>query len=110
MKKSFEHGLSQERAKKVTQHAIDRYTEKFSKYNPEAEWVSDTRAEVSFSAKGVTLEGSFELTDDDIVMEMDIPFLLKPFKGKAVQVVEDEINKWVEKAKRGELDDEEARP
>lgn len=105
MEKSFTHGLSKERARKVTQKAIDAYTEKFSDYNPQADWVSDDKAEVSFSAKGVTLEGSFRLTDDDIVMQMDIPFLLKPFKGKAVDVVEREINKWVEKAKKGELDD-----
>jgi len=105
MEKAFEHGLSKERAKKVTQKAIDAYTERFSDYNPRTEWVTEERAEVSFSAKGVTLEGSFELTDDDIVMRMDIPFLLKPFKGKAVDVVEREIDKWVQKAKDGELDE-----
>lgn len=104
MKKTFEHGLSKERAKKVTQKAIDAYAEKFADYNPQANWVTDDRAEVSFSAKGVTLEGSFQLTDSDIVMEMDIPFLLKPFKGKAVDVIEKEIDKWVAKAKDGELD------
>jgi len=105
MEEVFTHGLSKERAKKVTQKAIDAYTEKFSDYNPRTEWVTDDKAEVSFSAKGVTLEGSFRLTDEEIVMQMDIPFLLKPFKGKAVDVVEKEINKWVRKAKNGELDD-----
>mgnify|MGYP006306423897 CR=1 FL=1 len=106
MRKAFPHDLSKDQAKKATQAAIDTYTEKFSKYDPQANWVSDDRAEVSFSAKGVTLEGSFELEQDQIVMEMDIPFLLRPFKGKAVSVIEDEINKWVEKAKKGEIEED----
>lgn len=104
MEKVFEHGLSKERAKKVTQKAIEAYTEKFEDYNPQAEWVTENEAEVSFSAKGVTLEGAFRLDDDEIVMQMEIPFLLKPFEGKAVDVVENEIEKWVRKAKEGELD------
>lgn len=108
MEKKFPHDLSKDQAKKVAQKAFDAYMERFSDYNPETNWVSDDEAEVSFSAKGVTLEGRFELTDDEIVMRMDVPFLLKPFKGKAVSVVEDEIDKWIAKAKRGELDDEQA--
>lgn len=106
MKKSFPHDLSKDQAKKATQAAIDKYTEKFSDFNPQAEWITDDKAEVSFSAKGVTLEGSFELKQDEIEMQMDIPFLLRPFKGKAVSVIEDEINKWVAKAKSGDLEDE----
>ena len=99
-----EHGLPKETAKKATQKAFDAYKERFEKYNPDANWVSDDEAKVSFSAKGVTLEGNVRLTETDIELEMDVPFLLKPFKSKAVGVIEDEITKWVEKAKEGELD------
>lgn len=104
MEKTFEHDLSKDQAKKVAQKAFDAYMEEFSDYNPQANWVQDDEAEVSFSAKGVTLEGRFKLRENDIFMEMDVPFLLKPFKGKAVSVVEEEINKWIQKAKDGELE------
>lgn len=106
MRDKFEHGLPKDKAKQATQKAFDAYKERFSKYNPTAEWVSDDEAEVSFSAKGMTLDGRLRLTDEVIEMEMDVPFLLKPFKNKALDVIEDEINKWVEKAKRGELETE----
>ena len=36
-------------------------------------------------------------------MELDVPFLLKPFKGKALGVIEEEIKKWMAKAEAGEL-------
>ena len=106
MEKTFEHDLSKDQARKVAQKAFDAYMEKFSDYNPQANWVQDDEAEVSFSAKGMTLDGRLKLTDEEIEMEMDVPFLLKPFKNKALGVIEDEINKWVEKAKRGELEEE----
>jgi len=106
MRDTFEHELPKDKAKRATQKAIDSYKERFEKYNPTAEWVSDDEAEISFSAKGMTLDGRLQLTDEEIVMEMDVPFLLKPFKNKALDVIEEEIDKWVEKAKRGELEEE----
>ncbi|MFB6374704.1 MAG: polyhydroxyalkanoic acid system family protein [Bradymonadaceae bacterium] len=105
MKDDFEHGLPKAKAKQATQKAFDAYKKRFEDYNPQANWVSDDEAEVSFSAKGMTLDGRVKVTDTAIQMEMDVPFLLKPFKNKALDVIEDEINKWVEKAKRGELED-----
>ena len=104
MKHSVKHGLSKDVAKKATQKAFDAYKERFEKYDPDAKWLSDDEATVSFSAKGVTLEGNVKINDNDIEIKMDVPFLLKPFKSKAVGVVEDEITKWVEKAKNGDID------
>jgi hypothetical protein len=104
MRHAVEHGLSKELAKKATQKAFESYQKKLSDYDPQANWVEEDRADVTFSVKGYTLEGTIELSDDEIVMELDIPMLLKPFKSKAVSTVEEEIDKWVEKARKGELD------
>ncbi|MFB6262192.1 MAG: polyhydroxyalkanoic acid system family protein [Bradymonadaceae bacterium] len=105
MKHTVEHGLSKDLAKKATEHAFDAYQQKLSDYDPQANWVTDDEAEVTFSVKGYTLEGGIHLDEDVIELELDIPMLLKPFKSKAVSVVEDEIDKWVEKARQGDLDD-----
>ena len=35
--------------------------------------------------------------------ELDVPFLLRPFKKKAIDVIEQEIKKWVKKAENGEV-------
>ncbi len=105
MEHKVHHGLEKGLAKKAMDKAIEAYTQRFEKYNPEANWVEDDKVEVGFSAKGVSVDGTIELNDEDMVIDLDVPFLLKPFKSKAVGVIEEEINKWVGKAKEGELDE-----
>lgn len=104
MKHSIHHGLNKDLARKATHKAFESYKQRFAKYDPTVDWSTEDRANVSFSAKGVTLEGNIEITDSDVNLELNVPFILKPFKKKAVGVIEDEIQKWVKKAERGELD------
>jgi hypothetical protein len=65
--------------------------------------VNDRRADISFQVKGMKLNGSLEVSSNDIEMDLDVPFVLRPFKGKALGVIEDEIKKWIGKAKTGQL-------
>lgn len=53
--------------------------------------------------KGVSLEGVLEVGDENIEMDLDVPFLLRPFKGTALGVIDEEIKKWLAKAKAGEI-------
>jgi hypothetical protein len=103
MKHGVPHDLGLERAKQVAKAAFASYQEKFAKYNPKANWVDERRCKISFSVKGVTLDGTMEVFADKIEMDLDVPFLLRPFKGKALGVIEEEITKWVQKAKAGEI-------
>lgn len=103
MKKSIAHGLSKEMAKKATSKAFETYQARFPEYEPQATWVRDDKAEVSFSAKGLKLEGGVEIREQEIDLELNVPFLLKPFSKKAMSIIEEEVREWVEKAKKGEL-------
>jgi hypothetical protein len=103
MKHSVPHDLDQELAKKATVAAFDAYKARYGQYNPTAEWVTDNKANISFGVKGITLKGALEVTPKSVDMELDVPLVLKPFKKKAMQVIEEEITKWVKKAKAGEL-------
>lgn len=103
MKHVIKHDLTPEVARKATQSAFDTYAQRFSDYNPKADWVTDDHAKVSFSAKGVTLKGDFVLRPGEIEIQLDVPFLLRPFQGRAVKIVEEEIQEWVGRAKRGEV-------
>lgn len=49
------------------------------------------------------MKGQFDLRPGAIDIDISVPFALKLFQKKAIQVVEDEIREWVGKAKRGEL-------
>ena len=103
MKHVVHHGLGFDTAKKVAHAAFASYKERFAHYHPNAKWVSDTRAEITFKVKGVALTGELEVNERDIEMDLEVPFVLRPFKGKAIGLIEEEIQKWVAKAKSGEL-------
>jgi len=103
MKHVVSHGLGFETARKVADHAMDAYKARFPQYKPNARWLDEKRAEITFSVKGMSLNGSIEVNDKDIELELEVPFLLKPFKGKALAVIEEEIKEWVAKAKSGEV-------
>ncbi|HSN98904.1 MAG TPA: polyhydroxyalkanoic acid system family protein [Candidatus Nanopelagicales bacterium] len=103
MKHVVPHDLDQDTARRVTDKAFSAYKDRFAEYNPTLQWVNDQRAEVGFSAKGISLKGAFELKPGQIEMDLDVPFLLRPFKGKAISVIDEEIKRWIGKAKAGEL-------
>jgi len=103
MKHAVTHDLDHETARRVTEHAFSSYKDRFTEYKPTMQWVSDRRADVGFTVKGMSLKGAFELSPGEIGLELDVPLLLRPFKGVAIKVIEDEIRKWVGKAKAGEL-------
>jgi hypothetical protein len=103
MKHAVPHDLSMESAKQAASSALEAYKARFAEHNPTISWVKDNLAEVSFKAKGVGMKGTFEILSDRIEMDMEVPFLLRMFKQKAIDVVEGEIRKWVAKAKDGQL-------
>ena len=99
MKHSVSHDLGQERAKKVTESALASYAAKFSQYSPTTTWTGPTSAKISFNVKGMTLTGGVEIRDKSIDLDLDVPFLLRPFQGKAIAVIESEIRTWLDKEK-----------
>lgn len=103
MKHAVPHDLGQERAKKVAESALATYAQKFEKYEPRVNWVGPQKAEISFSVKGMKLTGALEVLERTIDLDLDVPFLLRPFKGQAISVIENEIQEWIRKEKQGEL-------
>jgi hypothetical protein len=101
MKHSVPHDLGQERAKQVTEKALAAYSEKFAKYSPKTTWTAPNKAQISFSVKGMSLSGIVEVRDKSIDMDLDVPFLLRPFQGQAIGVIEGEIKQWLAKEKSG---------
>ena len=103
MKHSVSHDLGQDRAKQAAEAAIKSYTEKFAKFQPRTQWVTPQRAEISFNVKGISLSGAIEVRATTIDLDMDVPFLLRPFKNQALSVIEGEIREWIDKARAGQV-------
>jgi hypothetical protein len=98
MKHSVSHSLGKDKARKVAAAAFDSYKARFAEYNPTTNWINQDRAEIAFKVKGMNLKGGVEVKDSSIDLELEVPFMLKPFQGKAVSVIENEIKKWIGKA------------
>lgn len=103
MKHTIQTGLEKTLSKKAIDKAMDEYKARFAEYGPRFDWKTDTRGEFGFSAKGIALGGTIDVRDRTIDVEMDVPFLLRVFQGKAMEVIEEQVSFWVEKAKKGEL-------
>lgn len=104
MKHTIDTGLDFSRSKKAIDKAMDAYKARFAEYSPRYEWTGEDRGEFSFSAKGVKLHGNIVVRDQKVDVDMHVPLLFRVFQGKAMDVIEEQVNLWVEKAKRGELD------
>ncbi len=103
MKHSVKHDLDQPTARLAADKAFEAYSQEFPEYKPTADWTSDTHCNVTFTVKGVTLKGSLDLEPSAIAMDLDVPLLFRPFKKIALSRVEEQVQLWVGKARRGEL-------
>ena len=104
MQHIIKHELSPELAKKAAEKAAEHYTSKWEKYDAKTTWLSDTNAEISFRVKGVSVVASIDMQPGQAVIDMQkVPFLLRPFKNMALDVVQQTMEKWIAKAKAGEL-------
>jgi Putative polyhydroxyalkanoic acid system protein (PHA_gran_rgn) len=103
MKHEIAHDLEANLAKEVAKHAFDAYRQRFADYNPTLHWIGEQDARIEFNVKGMKLHGSIGIRPRAIELDLDVPFVFRLFKGKAIDVIEREVRNWIGKAKRGEL-------
>jgi hypothetical protein len=103
MKHVIPHDLDLELSKKAAERAFASYAAKLAEYDPKVTWTDSSHATISFKVKGISLTGSFTIRQGAIDMDLDVPFLLRPFQGRAVDVIDREVKEWIEKARAGQL-------
>ena len=92
------HKLDDAGARAAVEKAFEHYRTRYSQYKPKLKWLDEHHAEVTFSAKGVTLHGTVVVKPGHVVLDAKVPLLLRPFTKKAVAVIESEIHKWLDVA------------
>jgi putative polyhydroxyalkanoic acid system protein len=103
MQHVMKHDLTQDLARKAAERAFDAYREQYGKYQPSLSWLSDTKARATFSVKGIQLSGTIELLPKAIAFDLDVPFVFRVFRSRAVAIMERELKVWTDKAKAGEI-------
>jgi hypothetical protein len=104
MKHRIPHDLSLELATRATREALEHYREDFKEYDTQGRWIDERHAQLSFRVLGRTLHGAVGVERDHISLELDLPLALRPFRNKALRLIEAEIRVWIERARNGELD------
>ncbi|MEM9691293.1 MAG: polyhydroxyalkanoic acid system family protein [Myxococcota bacterium] len=100
MRHVVQHGLDRQRAKALAERAFRSYQERYTKFRPTLTWVSETRAEASFQALGLTLKGTIELEPGSIAFQMErVPLAARMFKQRALDAIEREIEHWLHQTK-----------
>ena len=97
------HDLDFDLAKLAAEKAAEAYKQRFAEYDYRAKWVSKDRVELSFRVGGKALSGAMTVKTSKVELELDVPFLFRPFRGKAIAIIEKEVVAWIAKAKAGEL-------
>lgn len=104
MKHVVRHELDAEAARRVAVHAAEAYRERYARYSPRIEWVTPSHCRIHFRVRGVALRGDLVLVPGAIEMKLDVPLVLRPFRGKAISVIDEEIRRWLAKARAGEIE------
>ena len=103
MKHTISHDVSMELSRKAARGAFAAYQARFAEYHPTVTWKDDDHADIGFKAKGVSLKGSVVLREHVIELDLDVPFLLRIFQSRAIEIIESEVRTWLEKARNGQL-------
>jgi hypothetical protein len=97
------HDLDFDLAKLATEKAAEVYGKRFAEYDYKATWVRNDRVELGFTVMGKRLTGAIDIRAKKLELELDVPFVFRPFRGKAIEIIEREARTWLDKAKKGEL-------
>jgi len=98
------HDLPLPVARMATRAALDSYRARFAHLGPDGRWLDDDNVELSFVLRGRRVDARLRVEPDAIVISLSLPRLFRPFRRRAVAVIEQEVRRWVERARRGELD------
>ncbi|KIG16582.1 hypothetical protein DB30_04353 [Enhygromyxa salina] len=97
------HDLDFALAKLAADKAALAYKERFAEYEYSYKWVNESRVELGFTVLGKRLAGVMTVKAKKLELELDVPMLFRPFRGKALEIIEKEARMWLQKAKNGEL-------
>lgn len=97
------HGLPIDLALLATRTALESYRIRFPHVAPDGEWVSERHGRLWFQVAGKRLEGEIHVDEEAVELKLDVPLVFRPFRRKALELIETEIALWIDRARRGEL-------
>jgi hypothetical protein len=106
MRHIVEHDLTDlNQMRTVVDKAYESYTTmpETAEYNPQLTWLEDNQACINLTVMRKSIDVNFALLPNQVVIEAKLPLLWNAFSGKIKSILGEEVSKWVEKVKLGEV-------
>lgn len=104
MKYRVEHGLADpSRVRTVVEKAYESYEQRLAAYRPQLVWATDRSAAIAFMVMSQAITAALEFDETVLRIDGKVPFMFLPFQKKIETVLGREMDKWLEKARNGEI-------
>jgi hypothetical protein len=99
---TIEHGLDHARARHAIGRAVEDRVQEWAttKYGARAAWSTEEadRCDVEFVVFGRRVEGVIRVTPERVVIEVELPPLLRAFEARAIKLIEDDVCRYLKQA------------
>ena len=88
----IEHALAKDEAKRRIEQLIEQYQEEYKDQVQDliVDW-KDDKAHIRLSARGYSSAGNLEVTDNNVLLDFYVPFLLQVFNKKIKSTIQHAI-------------------
>ena len=95
MRVSKKHNTTKKAARNLVDRELSVLLSHFGESisNARNTWRGDTM-DFSFRARGFNFKGTLEIDDTELILNIGIPFLLRPFEGKIREEMERELDNF----------------
>lgn len=103
MKRVLKHGMADvDRVKAAIEGAYKANSNRLSPFAPKLVWKNARAATMSVTVMTKTMTTDFTITDDEVRMEGKIPFLFSHLEGRIMNVLGEQLEIWLAKARADE--------
>lgn len=101
MKHTVTHPLTRDAARTTLDRMLQTYGSHYAEHDVRTAWADDDTATIAFQVGRRTVEGRVAVRDDCYELDVDLPFLLRPFQGRIARAVDEEVAKWLDATSGG---------
>ena len=98
MRHTVRHTLAPDKAKDVLEHALGAYREHYAEYQVETGWADEETAEIGFRMTGKQVRGKIKVCPDCYDIDLELPWMYRPFTQRIAGAVEQELQRWLARA------------
>ena len=96
MKHQVQHTLDPQAARDVLDSLVETYKQHYAEIPVASDWPAQDRLEFEVKVRGRQVQGTVHVCADCYDFEVDLPWALRPFKGKIASVLDREVTRWAE--------------